>query len=471
MRQPSAEGFLGWAAVAGPERQQRAAALGSKPPPVLEDTGHEQSAAQAAVAAERARILREMDKTVSKSLLGISMIAASLASASRSADLQALDQRLRELTWLARRVVSDARSVISDLREEALGEDARSVATAWGMRTGINVSLELAPASHPAEIRHATLAILREALRNVEQHARSSRVRVSLQRIGERLVLIVADDGAGFRLPADSAELQAVGHSGLIAMDGRARQLGGTLTIRSWPGQGTEVEAEIPLPAGPRQQRLAGPVVPPVRVIIADRNPVLRLGLHAMLEHVPGIEIVAEADNGEDAVALVHSHHPDVLLLDVRMPMPGGSVAIPQVRQLTQVVMLTCADDANLVMRAVVAGASGCFMHGEFEQGDLVQVVMDAGRRRPVPARQADLDAASSLPADGGRAKSRPAGLRPREREVMRLIAEGLSNRQIAARLVISEKTVKNHICSIYQCFGVRERSQAVSRWRQLSLT
>ena len=412
-----------------------------------------------------------MDKTVSKSLLGISMIAASLASASRSADLQALDQRLRELTWLARRVVSDARSVISDLREEALGEDARSVATAWGMRTGINVSLELASASHPAEIRHATLAILREALRNVEQHARSSRVRVSLQRIGERLVLIVADDGAGFRLPADLAELQAVGHSGLIAMDGRARQLGGTLTIRSWPGQGTEVEAEIPLPAGPRQQRLACRWCRLSGWIIADRNPVLRLGLHAMLEHVPGIEIVAEADNGEDAVALVRSHHPDVLLLDARMPMPGGSVTIPQVRQLTQVVMLTCADDANLVMRAVVAGASGCFMHGEFEQGDLVQVVMDAGRRRPVPARQADLDAASSLPADGGRAKSRPAGLRPREREVMRLIAEGLSNRQIAARLVISEKTVKNHICSIYQCFGVRERSQAVSRWRQLSLT
>ena len=147
------------------------------------------------------------------------------------------------------------------------------------------------------------------------------------------------------------------------------------------------------------------------------------------------------------------------------------SVTIPQISQLTQVVMLTCADDANLVMRAVTAGASAYVMHGEFEQGGLAEVVMDVARRRPIRGRHADSDAAGWLGADGGPAGSRPVGLRPREREVMRLIAEGLSNRQIAARLVISEKTVKNHICSIYQRFGVRERSQAVSRWRQLSLT
>ena len=157
---------------------------------------------QAAVAAERARIAREMDDAVSKSLLGVSMVAASLASAPRADDTQALDQQLRELTRLARRAVSDARCVISDLREEALADEVRSVATAWGVFTGVNVILELAPESTAsARGRGEILADLREALRNVEQHARAGEVRVGLRRADEQLLLTVADDGAGFRPP------------------------------------------------------------------------------------------------------------------------------------------------------------------------------------------------------------------------------------------------------------------------------
>jgi DNA-binding NarL/FixJ family response regulator len=105
-------------------------------------------------------------------------------------------------------------------------------------------------------------------------------------------------------------------------------------------------------------------------------------------------------------------------------------------------------------------------MRGELDQGELIQVVMNAARHRPISARHAD--AAGSLRTDLGRAVSSPMDLRPREREIMGLIADGLSNRQIAARLVITEKTVKNHICSIYQRFGVSDRSQAVNRWREL---
>jgi DNA-binding NarL/FixJ family response regulator len=135
--------------------------------------------------------------------------------------------------------------------------------------------------------------------------------------------------------------------------------------------------------------------------------------------------------------------------------------------------MLTSADDGPLVMEAAAAGASGCLMRGELEQGELIQVVLDAAGQRPVPAHHAPAGAAGPLRANLGRAASGPAAcspmdLRPREREIMGLIADGLSNRQIAARLVITEKTVKNHICSIYQRFGVSERSQAVSLWQQL---
>ena len=143
-----------------------------------------------------------------------------------------------------------------------------------------------------------------------------------------------------------------------------------------------------------------------VRAIVADSNPVFRLGLRAALEHAAGIKIAAEAANGEDAVALVRRHQPDVLLLDIRMPLPDGAATISQLSQLTQVVMLTSADDADLVMEAAAAGASGCVMREELEQGELIQVVMDRpghGRSRPVLPRP---NAAGPLRTDPGRAVS-----------------------------------------------------------------
>jgi DNA-binding NarL/FixJ family response regulator len=450
---------------AGPAAPQRTSERGGEPSPVLGDSHH----VRAAVAAERARIAREMDDTVSKSLLGLSMVADSLVTAPKGPDRQALDQQLTELARLARRAVSDARCVMNDLREEALGDDVRSVATGWGILTGIHVSLELAPGGTvPADVRCDIMAILREALRNVEQHARASRVRVLLRKAGQRLVLAVEDDGTGHRLPADLAKLQAVGCCGLVGMNERARRLGGKLIVESRPGRGTHVQVEMPAPPPARQLSRAAPVASPVRAIVADSNPVFRLGLRAALEHATGIKIAAEADNGEDAVALVRRHHPDVLLLDIRMPLPDGPATIPHLSQLTQVVMLASGDDAHLVIEAAAAGASGCLMRDELEQGELIQVVMDTARRRPISARHAPADAAGSLRTDPGRTVSSPMDLRPREREIMGLIADGLSNRQIAARLVITEKTVKNHICSIYQRFGVSERSQAVSRWQEL---
>ena len=212
---------------------------------------------RAAVAAERARIAREMDDTISKSLLGVSMVADSLMAAAHVADRQALDQQLAELARLARRTVADARCAINDLREEALGDEVRSVAMGWSVLTGIPVSLELAPAGMvPADARGEIMAILREALRNVEQHARASRIRVVLRRAGQLLLLAVEDDGTGHRLPADLATLRGAGCYGLAGMNERARQLGGRLIVESRPDRGTRVQLEMP--AG--QATVKGPV-------------------------------------------------------------------------------------------------------------------------------------------------------------------------------------------------------------------
>jgi DNA-binding NarL/FixJ family response regulator len=205
-----------------------------------------------------------------------------------------------------------------------------------------------------------------------------------------------------------------------------------------------------------------------VRVAIADDNPVLRFGLRTVLEAAGDIEIVAEAVNGNEAVNQARQQRPDVLLLDVRMPLMDGLATIPEISQLTKVVVLTCVDDPATVTRAVAAGARGYVVHGEFELSELTEIVRETAKGRSFLSPPAAAALVNGLQEVSSRGPGQPDGtLTRREHEIMELIADGLSNRQIAASLVLSEKTVKNHICSIYHCLGVSGRSQAVSRWRQ----
>jgi DNA-binding NarL/FixJ family response regulator/anti-sigma regulatory factor (Ser/Thr protein kinase) len=427
-------------------------------------------AVQAAVAAERARIAREMHDSTSKSLLGIAIAAASLCAPRHPGDPLWLEQRLRDLARLAQHAVSETRSVINNLRDDSLGEAVRCVATAWGLAAGASVSLAVAPAGDaPEGVRREIVAVLCELLHNVQQHARASRVAVSLRTVAQGLSLAVSDDGVGFCPPADLRELESAGHHGLPGIAERVRQIGGALIIRSRPGPGTHVAVHIPVRAGGRHQPPAVPPSAPVRVVIAEENPVLRSGLRAVLECAPDLEIVAEAHSGKETVEQVERHGPDVLVFDAGLQMADGSAVLPRISGLTRVVVLTCADDGSLAVRAADAGEHRYAALGEFEPSDLIQIVHDAARRSPYPAPP-PMAAFPGRPngVNGASLSHRGGELTPREREVMGLIAEGLSNRQIAARLVISEKTVKNHICSIYQRIGVDGRSEAVSRWRQL---
>ena len=466
----------------------------SLPLPPRGDDGQSdaQLIASTAVAAERSRIARELDDAACKSLLGIALVADSLAALQWSADPRSLDDRLQELGRLARQAVSEARCVINGLRDDVLGNAVRSVASAWGIVAGVGVRLAVPRVCDTTEdIRREVVAILRAALLNVEQHARASEVRVSLQ-TGDGLLLVVADNGAGFSPSARLDGFRSAPPGGLAIIRERVRRYGGNLIIRSGPGRGTRVEVRIPAAELARQQLRAVPSAPPVRVVIAESNPVLRFGLRAVLEQAPVTEVVAEAASGPEAAERVRLHDADVLLLDARLALPDGPATIRQIGQLAQVVMLSWPDDAGSVLPAAAAGACGYVIPGEFEPGELIRVVLDAARRKrgcatPERARpgaqaaawrEAGADTRSIRPPEleagahtrSIRLRELEAGsdarsLRPREREIMQLIADGMSNRQIAARLVISEKTVKNHICSIYQRLGAHGRSQAISRW------
>ncbi len=211
-----------------------------------------------------------------------------------------------------------------------------------------------------------------------------------------------------------------------------------------------------------------------IRVLVADDQRVVREGLGTLLGLLDGVEVVGTAADGEEAVALAVDLRPDVVLMDLRMPRCDGVEATRRLRKHDPrliVLMLTTYADDRSVIDALRAGARGYLtkdVGAEEIRRALEQVIH--GQAAIDPAVQHHLlDAISAppgaVPAPGqrGEAKSQlPDGLTPREAEVLALIAEGLSNAEIAERLVVGEATVKSHINRLFAKTGVRDRAQAV---------
>jgi DNA-binding NarL/FixJ family response regulator len=213
-----------------------------------------------------------------------------------------------------------------------------------------------------------------------------------------------------------------------------------------------------------------------VRVLVVDDQRLVREGVASLLALEPGIEVVGTAADGREAVEHAVTRQPDVVLMDVRMPGTDGVEATATVRRRApgvRVVMLTTFDDEDYVVRALRAGASG-YLLKDLPAADLARAVRlaHAGVDQFDPAAVGRLLAALHRPADPGAdvAAAGRTGLTLREVEVLRLLARGASNREIAARLVVSEGTVKNHVSHILARLGLRDRTQAALHARDLGL-
>jgi len=196
-------------------------------------------------------------------------------------------------------------------------------------------------------------------------------------------------------------------------------------------------------------------------VVLADDQRVVREGLATLLGLLPDVEVVGTAADGEEALALVERLRPDVVLMDLRMPRCDGVAATRRLRESgspTHVVVLTTYADDRSVVDALRAGARGFLTKDagaeEIERAIAAVVRGDAAID---PAVQHHLvDAVAGGP-------ELPDGLTPREAEVLALVAQGLSNGEIAARLFVSEATVKSHINHLFAKIGARDRAQAVT--------
>jgi DNA-binding NarL/FixJ family response regulator len=203
-----------------------------------------------------------------------------------------------------------------------------------------------------------------------------------------------------------------------------------------------------------------------IRVVLADDHAVVRKGIREFLEAEPDITVVAEAIDGEQAVALVAEHRPDVAVLDIQMPQVGGVEATRRIKAEypeVRVLILSAYDDDPYVFALLQAGASG-YVLKTADSAELVQAV------RAVHRGESALDPSVTLRMMQQLATGRPLGtpttieaLTEREIEVLRLVAQGLTNKAIGQSLGISDRTVQGHLANIYGKLNVGSRTEAVT--------
>ena len=207
----------------------------------------------------------------------------------------------------------------------------------------------------------------------------------------------------------------------------------------------------------------------PVRVLLADDQRLVRESLATMLGLLEGIELVGTASDGEEAIELAAERRPDVVLMDLRMPRMGGIEATRRLRERdasARVIALTTFADDESVLGALRAGARG-YLTKDAGADDIRSAIFTVARGEAILDPAVQHHVVSAL--HGGQAPPQrrheelPDGLTPREAEILVLIAEGLTNAEIAERLVVSPTTVKSHINHLFAKAGVRDRVQAVT--------
>lgn len=202
----------------------------------------------------------------------------------------------------------------------------------------------------------------------------------------------------------------------------------------------------------------------PIRVLVVDDHPVVREGLRLMLETSPDFTIVGDAADGQTAVRAAADLHPDVVLMDLRLPVMNGAEATRRIAARTNVVVLTTYDEDDLVLESVVAGAAG-YLRKDCQLAALHATIRSAARGESTISRALLIRALARHRSQAARPH-----LTSRETEILSRVAAGQRNIQIADALNITERTVRGHLGSIYAKLEVESRTAAVARAREQGL-
>ena len=203
----------------------------------------------------------------------------------------------------------------------------------------------------------------------------------------------------------------------------------------------------------------------PLRIVICDDHELVRVGLRSLLEAEPGYEVVGEAGDAEAAVRLADEQRPNVVLMDVRLPGRSGIEACRDIRSAhpeTQVIILTAYADDEALFSSIMAGAAG-YVLKQIRGGDLVGAIRQVSEGRSLLDPEVTSRVLARLRGETSEANEPIEDLTPQERKILNLVAEGLTNRQIADKVFLAEKTVKNYVSNILMKLGLSRRAEAAA--------
>lgn len=433
----------------------------------------EERARTEAAAAERDRLLGELHDTLAQRLVSVQAhldtVQRELTAGVGDRDGEPggqggqEDDRAAALAEHVGQAAAATMEALVEARQTLLGlsappdgldlEAALKSEAAWAETIG-RLEVRLVSAGTPVEVEgrvaRELILLAREALTNIVRHAAATSVRLGLLYEQTAVSLLVQDDGQGF----DTTSSWPGHQLGLRLTTERAREVGAVIDIDSLPGWGTRIRARFPWRYSGRDAN-----GPPLRVLVAARRPVLRAGLARLLTWTePGVEIVGEVETADEAGAAARELRPDVALVDLGLPADAGGqrpregvtglllTAVPRLA----VVGLCEAGDDELVAEAMRAGARGCVDLGATGP-QLAQAVVAAGRGQAI---------LSDVVLGQLHRGMRTEDLTEREREVRELMEQGLPDRLIAQRLVLSVKTVEKHASAVLRKTGARNRTE-----------
>jgi DNA-binding NarL/FixJ family response regulator len=435
-----------------------------------------------------------------------------------SSDLRTLRAGLTDLAQMAHEALHMVRTGIDDMSlpelegvtlAEALSRLIEETAEELGLSSRVafsGVDEQGRPEGHTLSNASARVLYLvaREAFYQVPQHSGARRLRLTLNYGLDDVQMSIEDDGIASgtqeidqdNMPAPPfatrpSAADAVQRGASIISDLRhlITHLGGSLEISTQGERGTRVLARVPyaphtrevasIPAtgtGSADHANRAPDVPPnapiavepVRVLLVEGQAVTRAGLHRLLESYPDLQIIGEAADDVQAVSETLELGPQVVLMDAQLPNGQSLDALRQIKQLnldTKVLLLSTQDREEYLYETLRAGADG-YVLKDIEPDELVRAVRTVARGEVLiqPQLAGKLLSRFGKQGRGGYGETRYDALTAREQEVLRLLARGLRNKEIAARLSVSERTVNFHLANIYQKLNVSGRTEALSR-------